>query len=108
MNKAFNKLENIQKAAKVYKNNPNLSIRRVTAIYNITPNSVSNYLNGRTKSAPDYFAFYQKFLLIEESVLVEYIMRGYYLGYLLTILYFNDCANKLLRMKGVSDIVGVY
>ena len=41
-------------------------------------------------------------------MLVEYVMRGYYLGYLLTILYFNDCANKFLRMKGVSDTVGVY
>ncbi len=85
-----------------------MSIRRAAAIYNMTPNSVSNYLNGRTKFVSDCFAFYQKLLLIEESVLVEYIMRGYYLGYLLTILYFNDCANKLLRMKGVSDIINVH
>ena len=58
MNKALNKLENIQKTAEVYKNNPNLNIRRAAAIYNMTPNSVSNYLNGRTKPTPDCFIFY--------------------------------------------------
>jgi len=58
MNKALNKSENIQKAAEAYKNDPNLNIRRAAAIYNITPNSVSNYLNSRIKSAPDYFTSY--------------------------------------------------
>src|SRR6266498_3836271 len=108
MNKALNKSENIQKAAEAYKNNPNLSIRRAAAIYNVAPNSVSNYLNGRTKPAPDYFTSYQKLSSIEESVLVEHIMRGYHSNYLLTIPHLNDCANELLRMKGVSDTVGVY
>ena len=41
-------------------------------------------------------------------MLVEYIMRGYHSDYLLTILYLNDCANELLRIKDVSDIVGVH
>ncbi len=58
MNKALNKSENIQKAAEAYKNDPNLNIRRAAAIYNMAPNSVSNYFNGRIKSAPDCFVFY--------------------------------------------------
>ena len=74
----------------------------------MAPNSVSNYLNGRTKPAPDYFTSYQKFSLIEESVLVEYIMRGYHSDYLLTIPHLNDYANELLRIKGVSNTVSVH
>ncbi|SRR6266536_1087178 len=108
MNKALNKSENIQKAAEAYKNDLNLNIRRAVVIHNIAPNSVSNYLNGRTKPAPDYFTSYQKLSSIKESVLVEHIMRGYYSGYLLTIPYFNDCANELLRIKDISNIVGVH
>src|SRR6266536_5264946 len=108
MNKALNKSENIQKTAEAYKNNPNLNIRRATTIHNITPNSVSNYLNSRTKPAPDYFTSYQKLSLIEESVLVEHIIRGYHSGYLLTIPHLNNYANKLLRIKDISDTINVH
>jgi len=108
MNKALNKSENIQKAAEAYKNDLNLNIRRAVVIHNIAPNSVSNYLNGRTKPAPDYFTSYQKLSSIKESVLVEYIIRGYYSDYLLTIPHLNDCANEFLRMKGISDIINVH
>ncbi|SRR6266536_4437044 len=99
INKALNKSENIKKPAEAYKNDPNPNIRRATAIHNITPNSVSNYLSGKTKSAPDYFTSYQKLSSIEESVLIKHIMRGYYSGYPLTIPHLNDYANKLLRIK---------
>ncbi len=70
MNKALNKSEAIKKAAEAYKNDPNLNFRRAAIIHDMASR---NYLNGQTKSAPDYFASYQKLLLIEESVLVEYI-----------------------------------
>ncbi len=108
MNKALNKSENIQKAAEAYKNDPNLNIRRAAAIHNMAPNSVSNYLNSRTKPAPDYFTFYQKLSLIKENILVEHVIRGYYLNYLLTIPHLNDYANELLRMKNISNIISVY
>ena len=108
MNKALNKSENIQKTAETYKNNPNLNIRRATAIHNIAPNLVSNYLNSRTKPTPDYFTSYQKLLSIKESVLVEYIIREYHLDYLLTIPHLNDYANKLLRMKDINNTIGVH
>ncbi len=108
MNKALNKSEAIKKAAEAYKNDPNLSFRRAAAIHDVAPNSIRNYLNGQTKPTFDCFVSYQKLSLIEESVLVEYIMRGYYLGYPLTIPYLNDCVNELLQMKDVNDIVGYY
>ncbi len=105
MNEALNKSEAIKKAAEAYKNDPNLNFRRAAIIHDVTPNLIRNYLNSQIKPAPDHFASYQKLSLIEESVLVEHIMRGYYSGYLLTIPHLNDCANELLRMKGVNDTV---
>ncbi len=108
MNKALNKPENIQKTAETYKNNPNLNIRRATAIHNIAPNLVSNYLNSRTKPTPDYFTSYQKLSSIEKNVLVEHIIRKYHSDYLLTILYLNNYANKLLRMKDINNTIGVH
>ncbi len=108
MNKALNKSEAIKKAAEVYKNNLNLSFRRAAIIHDVAPNSIRNYLNGQTKPTPDYFASYQKLSPIEESVLVEHIMRGYHLGYPLTIPHLNDCANELLRIKGINDTVNYH
>ncbi len=108
MNKAFNKSEAIKKAAEVYKNNPNLNFRRAATIHDVTFNSIRNYLNDQTKSAPNCFTSYQKLSPIEESVSVEYIMRGYHLNYLLTIPYLNNCANKLLRTKGINNIISYH
>src|SRR6266536_4435633 len=76
MNQALNKSEAIKKAAEAYKNDTNLNFRRAAIIHNVTPNLIRNYLNSQIKPAPDHFASYQKLSLIEESVLVEHIMRG--------------------------------
>jgi hypothetical protein len=106
MKKSLDKADSIQKAAEAYKIDPNLSLRAAATIHKVAPQSVINYLNAKTKPAPDIFGSYQKLSPIEESVLVEHCVRGYNSGFPLTIRHLNDCANEFLRMKGVNDIVG--
>ncbi len=96
MEKAFNKSEAIQKTVEVYKNNDIFSMRAVVYFYDCSDKSIVNHLNGKIKSAPDYFVSYQKFSPIEENVLAQYIIRAYNLGFLLTIQHLNDYANEFL------------
>ncbi len=58
MKKVLNKSEAIQKAVEAYKNDDTLSIRVVVCFYGCSDKSIANYLNGKIKSAPDYFIFY--------------------------------------------------
>jgi hypothetical protein len=58
MEKALNKSEAIKKAVEAYKNNENLSMRAAARIHGCDPKSVSNYLKGKIKPAPDYLVTY--------------------------------------------------
>ena len=105
MEKALNTSERIQKAVEAYKNDDNLSIRAAAKLHNVAHQSVSNHLNDIHKPAFDQYAFYQKFTPVEEG---QHILRARESGYPITIKYFNDSANEILRNRGSNERVGYY
>jgi hypothetical protein len=91
MKKSLNKSKAIREAVEAYENDENLSMRAAATLH------FKNYLDNKTKPAPDQFASYRKLSPIEECVLEQLIFRAYNAGFPLTIRHLNDCANEILR-----------
>jgi hypothetical protein len=108
MQQALDKLERIKQTAYAYKYDNTLSYRAAGDMYGIHYTSIANYLRKKIKPASDYYVFYQKLTLIEESVLARHSFRAYESGYPLTIQYFNDCADEFLRNRNINTIIGYH
>jgi len=83
-------------------------MRPATRLYSYSDKSIANHLNNKIKSTPDYFISYQKLSPVEEKILTQHIIRTYNSSFPLTIQHLNNCANELLRIKGVNTIINYY
>jgi hypothetical protein len=83
MKKSLKKSESIRRAVEAYKNDPKLIIRKVAAIYQCAPQSALNRLHDQIRDAANCYASQQKLISVEDSLLVEHIIRNFKLSHLI-------------------------
>jgi hypothetical protein len=74
-------------------------------MYGCAPQSVIDHNTDEKSYTPNRYVTNQKLSPTEESVLIVHIKKTHNAGFPLAIRYFNEFANKFLRMRNSTDII---
>jgi hypothetical protein len=107
MEPSMSKSERIVAAVEAHNKDPELSLTKLSKMYKINRQTLTNHIAEKNSTAIDYGVTKQRLTPAEEAILAETIQLAYQQAFPLTIASVREMANEILQGKGYNDLIGV-